>query len=195
MRARNLIAPLAVLALTGCGISSPLTPPATGGAQNNPAPPQNQPGQPAPSPVAPTELPILGKRTTADRDVPLEVAVRQVSSGTGAMTVTFSVTNRSTSGTTWWANSFFDDGVNQYPQDNRWTVDGMAVIDTTNAKRYLPARTADHQCMCSANTSTSISPDQTIYLSATYQAVPAEVTKVSVDIPHAGVFADVPVTR
>jgi hypothetical protein len=89
-----------------------------------------------------------------------------------------------------------DLGISQTTTQSNFTVDGVAIIDTGAAKRYLPARSADHQCMCSGGlVSTTIGPDQTVYLSAVYQGLPAEVTKVSVDIPHAGVFGDVPVTR
>jgi hypothetical protein len=126
----------------------------------------------------------------------LEVAVREVRTGTAAMTVTVSVTNRSASAKAWFVSGFFDDGTTLGPADGGWTADGIAVIDTAAAKRYLPARAADGTCMCSLGLlSTSISAGQTVFLSAIYQAVAPEVTTVAVDVPHAGTFTGIPVSR
>lgn len=193
MRALAITVPLFAIALTGCGILSP---------QATPAPPPQNPGQAQPLPpqatssVAPTDLPVIATRTTSDNEVPLEISLREVRSGAGAMTVTFSATNRSTTGKNWAIWDYFDDGIQQVAGEGDWTTDGVAVIDTAGAKRYLPARSADHHCMCSGNlVQTTVSPDQTVYLSAVYQGLPGDVTKVSIDIPHAGVFGDVPVTR
>lgn len=193
MRALVMIVPLFALTLTGCGVLNPqptTNPPAQDPGQAQPLPPQ------ATNTIPPTDLPVIGTRTTSDKDIPLEISLREVRSGTGAMTVTFSATNRSTTGKAWDIWDFFSDGITQVEGDGDWTADGVAVIDTTAAKRYLPARSADHHCMCSQGLlDTTVGPDQTVYLSAVYQGLPPDVTTVSVEIPHAGVFGNVPVTR
>jgi hypothetical protein len=192
MRHFAITAPLAAVLLAGCGLVAPQAPTSAGSV------PVQNPGQPATAPAttAPTELPVLGTRTTGSHNAALEVSLREIRSGAGAMTVTFSLTNRASTGETVWVNSFFDDGVIQSATEGTYTVDGVSIIDTQNAKRYLPARSADHRCMCSTGLgTTTIGRDQTVFLSAVFQAVPADVTKVSVDIPHAGTFADIPVTR
>lgn len=112
------------------------------------------------------------------------------------MTLTFSVTNHATDDADrFQVSSFFDDGISE-GGELMSTVDGVAVIDGQNAKRYLPARTADERCMCSARLSAAfVAPGQTLFLSAVYQAVPEAVTSVTVDIPKAGAFTSIPVSR
>jgi hypothetical protein len=192
MRRLALTVPLVALLLTGCGSPSPQ--PSTSSPAD--VPQAQQAPASVPATTAASELPLLGVRKTGDRTIPLEVALREVRVGASAMTVTFSVTNRTQNTENWWVNSFFDDGVSQSNDDTVYTADGVTVIDTKGAKRYLPARTAENRCMCSNHLGSAIiGRDQTVFISAVFQAVPADVATVSVDIPHAGIFADIAVTR
>jgi hypothetical protein len=140
MRVRLLLTVFTSLVLTGCGL--------TGVGAPSPHTPDPLPGtiQPQPS-AAPTDLPFLASRLTSDGPFALDVAVREVRTGAAAMTVTISVTNRSTLTRAWIVGDFFDDGTTTGPTDGGWTAGGIAVIDTSAAKRYLPARTADGTCM------------------------------------------------
>ncbi|MGC3952879.1 MAG: hypothetical protein QM804_01265 [Propionicimonas sp.] len=189
---RPLFAALAaVLIVTGCSAGeSPNTPsPSAPTASDSPT----AAAEPIPTPsVVPMQLPTIETRTTSDPQ-PLEISLHQVSVGEKAMTVTFSATNLSTKGN-WQVADYFDDGIGHPLDAERNTVDGVAVIDKVNGVRYLPARDAEGNCMCSVNLLRAyLDAGQKMYFSAVYQAVPPEVTKVDVVIPGAGTFADIPV--
>lgn len=184
---RALIAvPTIVLILSGCGLA-----PNSASGQTQQADQQTPASTPIGSPSTPADLPVLAHRSTAADSIPIDVAVRELSVDGQVMTLTFSATNRSDS-RTWQVADFFNNESNT----EHWTVSGVAILDGNNAKRYLPARTADNHCMCSSNLlRANIGPGQQSYFSAVFQAVPEAVTSVSVVIPNAGTFTKIPVNR
>jgi hypothetical protein len=154
------------------------------------------------APVA-ADLPVLGSHKTAHGDIPLQVDLNEVKADGQVMTVTWSARNLSSGDERWQVASFFADGIFQDGPDGKsadtetgGTADGVFVIDTKNAKRYLPARDGLGDCVCSVgNSSTFISSGQQASFSAVFRAPPADVTTVAVSIPHAGVFSKVTVQR
>jgi hypothetical protein len=77
-----------------------------------------------------------------------------------------------------------------------FTVSGVSLIDPVNGRRYRVARNGtgeDAKCVCSKANET-IKGGSSLELYAVYGAPPADVTKVNVEIPNLGVFADVPIS-
>lgn len=177
---------LALLAVTGtalifAGCSSPL--------------PQ-APSEPTPQPTIPTALPTVAQRTASISGSSVIIAVRELRVADAVMTLTWSATV--VSADYWYPQRSFE---GSYDDDettvNNWyTTSGVSIIDPAHAQRYLPALSAEGHCVCSSTpVSFGVHSGQTAYFSAVYQAVPEDVTTVSVDIPHTGAFTDIPVQR
>jgi hypothetical protein len=189
MRALALAFLSSLTLLTGCGLASPqaASQPSTAGQSQ-----ASEPAVGAATPTAPIELPVLAERmTSSGTGIPLLIQIRQLKVDGQVMTLTWSVTNKLTSGQNkWWVNNYFD------ANGTGFSVDGVAIIDGANAKRYLPARTADGKCMCSQTlASVVVTVGQEVYFSAVYQAVAPAVSAVTVDVPNTGTFPNVPVAR
>lgn len=150
--------------------------------------------------VAPTALPVIAARAAKDADTPLTVVLNEVRASDRLMTVTWSVRNDGDA--PWSVGSFFSSGLYQtsiadaLQSERNGNVDGIYVLDRVSARRYLPARDRDGNCVCTSPTITlSVEPGQQTPLQAVFQAPPATVPAIDVVIPHVGTFADVPVTR
>jgi hypothetical protein len=72
-------------------------------------------------------------------------------------------------------------------------VDGIRLIDTAGKKAYLPAVTADGDCVCSPNADNTFDERSSVWVSVTFAAPPASVTAMSVSVPSFGSFSNVPV--
>ncbi|WP_067500783.1 OmpA family protein [Actinoplanes sp. TFC3] len=70
------------------------------------------------------------------------------------------------------------------------TFDGVRLVDTEHRRVYLAAEDGT-SCACSSRVRAN--QGETKALRAAFTGVPAEVDKLSVMLPYAGVFADVPV--
>ena len=97
---------------------------------------------------------------------------------------------------------WFDDGIDESVKgegpgnlDGSNTVDGVFLVDGTDAKKYPVARDSNNKCLCDDNLFlkdvTNAAP---MVLSATFGAPPAYVKAVDVFIPHYGTFANVPLS-
>lgn len=74
------------------------------------------------------------------------------------------------------------------------SVDGVALVDAENAKKYLVARDSEGLCVCDRNLSEAyVAPEAPLLLSATFGAPPDDVEDVDVVIPRFGTFKDVPI--
>jgi hypothetical protein len=73
---------------------------------------------------------------------------------------------------------------------------GTALVDVAAKKRYLVAVDSSGNCLCTADLSHfyMIGPGQSLTLNATYAAPPATTTRLEVDVPGIGSFADVPIS-
>jgi hypothetical protein len=78
-----------------------------------------------------------------------------------------------------------------------YTVSGVSLVDPVNAKRYRVARNgthADAACVCSRTQGAFMEKGERMDLYAFYAAPPADVTKLTVEMPQVGVINDVPVS-
>ncbi|WP_165372701.1 hypothetical protein [Pengzhenrongella frigida] len=152
------------------------------------------------------DLQVLGTRQTADAGIALEVDLNSVSVSGEVMTVLFTARNMGTE--RWQIAGFFDDGLLTAPLDadgTRATVsdltagsstDGVAVIDTTNALMHRAAYDTAGTCACNVDLSNHfVGAGQSIVLTTAFAAPPKDVETVTVQIPGAGSFDAVPVTR
>lgn len=139
--------------------------------------------------ATPEALAVIQARETSTSRGPVTVGVNSLVVRGDVMTLNFSVTNTGTG--EWMPWTDFNDGKGGLDL----SVDGVYVVDATNGKRHLPARDANDNCVCSVPGNQRVQPGDTVTYSAVYRAVPAGVDTVSVFIPSAGVFDDIPVTR
>jgi hypothetical protein len=73
---------------------------------------------------------------------------------------------------------------------------GTTLIDVAAKKRYLVAVDSSGNCLCTPDLyqNYSVGPGQSLTLNATYAAPPTTTTKMDVDVPGIGDFADVPIS-
>jgi hypothetical protein len=72
------------------------------------------------------------------------------------------------------------------------TLDGIYLVDTTDAKKYPVARDSHNQCVCDINLSdTFVDAGAPVFLSATFGAPSSN--SVNVSIPGYGTFVNVPI--
>jgi hypothetical protein len=165
-------------------------------------------GSPAPAPAPagtddarPTQLPVLQSRgavaSTPGGPVPVAVDLNEVRVVEKVLQVTFTARNTLTAdpaATPWQIGGYFGDGATT--GDAPDTVDGVYVVDPVNARRHLPGRNPDGQCLCSgALSAVSVRPGDGAVLVATFAAPGPDVDVVNVYVPQAGEFAAVQVTR
>ena len=73
------------------------------------------------------------------------------------------------------------------------TLDGVYLLDTKNAKKYLVGRDAENNCACDGDLGGAfVHSEAPLTLSATFGAPPADVQAVDVFVPRFGTFKDVP---
>lgn len=162
-------------------------------------------GSTAPVSVS-SELPIIGEREGVGDDVSLKIALNSVTVSGGTTTVLFSVTNtEGEAGDDWQVADHLSDGVSGVPLNADGAVsdksgdtsntDGVTVLDTTNQQIYRAAYDTGGNCLCSSTHSQFIDPGYTVVFQTTFAALPEDVSSVTVSIPMAGAFENVPVTR
>lgn len=148
---------------------------------------------------------VVATANTADGDIPLRVDLYELKRSGSVLAVNFGVTNLSTedkSSSKWQISSFFDDGINNLSGTAESnvnlglaTTDGIYVIDEVNKKKYPVARDSSRRCLCdTALYGTFVELGQTVSLSATTGAPPADVKAVNISIPHVATFANVPLS-
>lgn len=118
--------------------------------------------------------------------------------------MTVNVTVRNTADPTagrWAVGTSFADGIDD-PQagpgplvvDAR-SVDGIHVVDTVNATRHLVARDDRGYCVCSSTEALWLDSGDSVVISATFAAPPADIEQVDVFVPLAGTFTEVSIQR
>lgn len=162
-------------------------------------------GSTAPVSVS-SELPVIAERDGVGDDVSLKIALNSVTVSGGTTTVLFSVTNtEGEAGDDWQVADHLSDGVSGVPLNADGAVsdksgdgsntDGVTVLDTTNQQVYRAAYDTGGNCLCSSTSSQFIEPGYTVVFQTTFAALPEDVGSVTVSIPMAGAFENVPVTR
>ncbi len=158
----------------------------------------------SPSPGATAaDLPVLGSRKTTDGSLPLQVDLNEVRVSGQVMTVTYTMRNLlpgSSPAGRWQIAEFLDDGLSEKLADGSselgLTSDGVYVVDSAAAKRYLVARDTEGRCVCSSDLSNAfVGPGQGMVLTGVFGAPPASTTKVDVYVPHAGSFPGITISR
>lgn len=160
-----------------------------------------------PQPVTAT-LPVLGSRQTTAGETPLQIDLNDVSVAGEVMTVLFTVRNLAEVDDTWQIASTFDDGTGTAPLDgdgekseefvllNASSTDGVTVIDTANGMMHRAAYDTAGNCACNVGLSGQfIGPGEAMVLTTAFAAPPEDVDTVTVQIPGAGSFDDVPLSR
>ncbi|MEV0624128.1 hypothetical protein AB0I81_63210 [Nonomuraea sp. NPDC050404] len=194
--------PALLLALLGCGAVG--LPSEAGdsdrqtGAEAEPAPADSAsqpvqsepvPSQPVPSPpsasvppqepVASQEFDLEGRR--------MSVAITQLRREGKTTTLNFTLTHED--GPAWRIGNDMGDSVTDY------TLGGVSLVDTGNAKRYRPGRTGANKCLCSETSGgRPIEEGKGYPFYAMFAAPPPEVTKVHIEIPQFGIMANVPIS-
>ncbi|MDO4258013.1 MAG: hypothetical protein Q4C87_00675 [Actinomycetaceae bacterium] len=135
----------------------------------------------------------LGAHRVLIKDHRVEVMVRDVVVSNGLTTVTFSLHDPRESGDPIPIGDVFTIAPKgHFPKDR--SPSGVTLIDSSTGKIYYVAAGSDGQCLCSQEPSElTLHPGRTTVLSATFAALPREVKAVSVVIPIAGIYPDIPV--
>jgi hypothetical protein len=159
-------------------------------------------------PVSAT-LPVLGTRATTAGATPLEIDLNDVSVSGEVMSVLFTVRNVAESGGNWQISTYFDDGTSRAPLDAdgeqrsaesstelAFTTDGVTVIDTVNGMLHRAAYDTSGSCACTVDLSNHfVGPGEARVLTTSFAAPPEDVETVTVQIPGAGSFEGVAVSR
>jgi hypothetical protein len=161
-------------------------------------------GSPSPAAAA-SALPSLASRDATVHELPVRVDLNELRVEGRLTRLTFTARNLAPTAEPgqaprrWQIGMFFNDGIYQEPgaaTDDTFSVDGVYLLDTSGAKRYLAARNAAKGCVCSSNlSSTFVSPGSGVVLTTVFAALPAEVTSVDVVVPGFGSFNGVAVSR
>jgi len=183
-----------LLAVTGCSGDSGASPPASSGTASG-----------ASTATASASLPVLASRDASVKELPVRVDINELRVEGQVTRLTFTARNLApvVAGQTsdrWQIGTFFNDGVTQTKSggapDDAFSVDGVYLLDSAGAKRYLAARNAAHGCVCSGDLSnTFVSPASGVVLTTLFAALPADVDSVDVDVPGFGSFNGVKVSR
>ncbi len=192
------------LAAAGCSAAPapPGAPASSVAVPTAPAPATTAaPAQPTTGPTTEASVqPALASRTASLDGGEVRIDVRELRV-TGELTLlTWSVTNTS-------RQSLRVDGFGDHlyatdpvtkervPSELSGPVDGVYLLDAVNKKRYLNARDAHGGCVCSFTAGVTLKAGETVLLQNVFQSVPPGVAKVTVVIPRAGSFGDLPVSR
>jgi len=85
------------------------------------------------------------------------------------------------------------DGNDETSSKAVWSVDGVRLVDPVAKKAYLPAVTADGQCVCSPDDDSTAETRSSVWVTVTFAAPPAQLTMINVNVPSFGTFTDVPI--
>ncbi len=159
-------------------------------------------GQADAAPAPGATLPVLAEAPGTANGTPVKVALNSVAVNGDLMTVTLTATNTSDEkNDKWQVTGFFSNGVSDAEDNTKsyaesGSADGVYVLDTTNAKRYLVGRGPDGMCACSVDLGdVFVTPGQSTAISATFKAPPADVTSVTVVVPNIAPFTNVAIDR
>lgn len=153
----------------------------------------------------PDDLPVVATRPISEDGVELEVDLNSVSATGEVMTVLFTVRNIGDSRMT--INRMFDDGSNQAPLDDDgedrqevlnlgYTSDGVTVIDPAEGMMHRAAYDDSGRCACSGELGiVHLEAEDAVVLTTSFAAPPQSTEAVTVSIPLAGAFEDVPLIR
>jgi outer membrane protein OmpA-like peptidoglycan-associated protein len=79
------------------------------------------------------------------------------------------------------------------PTGSGFFAHGLALLDAAADKAYYPLRTADGDCLCSELG--DLAAGQSLEIYAVFPALPAELSKVTVQVPHTAPMVDLPIGK
>jgi hypothetical protein len=134
-------------------------------------------------------LQVLDFRDTTDGSVPVRVELNDVRVRGQIMWVTITARNLATEGNSWQVNGFFG-------RPNSLSASGLYLVDSVQAKRYLPGENPDGDCVCTDGLSGAFAdPGQGVVINAAFAAPPPEVTELDLFVPNVQPFMGVQVNR
>jgi hypothetical protein len=74
------------------------------------------------------------------------------------------------------------------------TMSGIHLIDTVAKKKYFPVEDTDQNCLCSQEVA-DVAPNSQVTLWVKFPAPPANVKKISIEVPHFIPLDDVPIAQ
>jgi hypothetical protein len=109
----------------------------------------------------------------------------------GTVNLKFTITNGGT-GTMGTRGSYFGD--HAVSADDYSDVSGIHLVDPVNKKKYFVVVDSDRKCLCSKELP-DIKAGEKINVWAKFPAPPAEVSKVTIEIPHFQPMDDVTISQ
>jgi len=137
---------------------------------------------------------VLASRRGTLNAVPARLQITELSRSGKTVALTVSVTNLGRGDTSLYIQDQLGDGISEDGNADD-AFDGVSLLDTKNARRYLVARDANGSCVCDTNLGITLDTDagQSVSLSATFGAPPDDVRTLNVHVPRFGTFRDVPI--
>jgi|SRR5690625_988829 len=157
------------------------------------------------STAVPEELPVIASRNVSGETSQLEVDLNSVTASGEVMNVMFTV--RNVGDATQAIDRMFDDGLHSAPLADgghegeidpllAYTTDGVTVLDPAESTMYRAAYDDSGACACSGNLHiVNLEPGDAVLLTTAFAAPPEQTKSVTVDIPLAGSFENVSLTR
>ncbi len=127
--------------------------------------------------------------TATDGDIPgIRVAINELKRTSNSVTLKFTLYNDSN-------NTFTVYGTfAESPYSGYRNFGGVHLIDTVSKKKYFAVADSDNKCLCSDDVA-DLAKNSSVALWIKYAAIPDDVQKITVQIPHFIPFEDVPITR
>ena len=133
---------------------------------------------PAPAPQT-AAAGTLGSTEGEKSGVRIDITELKRASG-GTLNLKFTIVNNSSDEVNT-ASEYFGD--HDVTRDSYRNVSGIHLIDPVNKKKYYVVTDAEKHCVCSTDIA-NIKAGQKVNLWAKFPAPPADVQKVSIEIPH-----------
>jgi hypothetical protein len=141
---------------------------------------------------------VLDSRETSDRTgIPLRIEVNELERRGDLVVLNLTVINLLTDDSdSFQVSDFFDDRDRTEDADaQKFSLDGVTLVDSANSKRHLVARDSEGACLCSSGLSASfVGAGERLGLTATFGAPPSGVSEMDVVVPGAGTFTAVPLS-
>lgn len=117
--------------------------------------------------------------------------------GTRAIKLKFEIVNKSDALVGPWTYGMGKTWLNTGTAKHMFELGDLALVDFDNGKKYKVVRDSKGTCVCSrgTNASATVNPGKVKAYWAQFAAPPAEVTKITIEIPGAPPIDDVPISK
>lgn len=136
----------------------------------------------------------LASRDSSTGATKVRVTLTSLARERNLVTLNFTATTLSTDSTTGWqVSDFFGDAGG--PGNTSLAANGIYLVDAKNKKKHIVASDTGGKCVCSTDLSaTFVRTGQSVVLTATFAAPPADVAAVDIHVPRTGTFRNVPIS-